>query len=76
MFVLQVVLHAILCFFYIEQAQDRLRTAGPYCQWERAHKLLGLLVRPVQSLCSWSAEASAFTQVMHRGCHAASRALL
>ena len=73
MVVLQVVLHAILCFFYIEQAQDRLRTAGPYCQWERAHKMLGLLVRPARNFL-YGAGASASTQAMHREYPAASRA--
>lgn len=41
---LQVFLHAIIVFYYIEHGKSKLARAGPYLQWERPHKMLKILV--------------------------------
>lgn len=43
---LQVSVHAVVVFWYIERAQDKLQASGPYLLWERQYKMVKLLVRP------------------------------
>ena len=40
----QVFVHALMVFRYIERAQDKLQVAGPYLLWERQYKMVKVLV--------------------------------
>lgn len=47
---MQVFVHAVVAFYYIERAKDKLQIAGPYLLWERPHKMVKILVLSEHSL--------------------------
>ena len=63
---MQVFCHALLVFYYIERAQDKLQAAGSYLLWERHYKMVKTLVSMISKMQRFGAHNSPCTKLhMH-----------
>ncbi len=62
----QVFCHALLVFYHIERAQDKLQAAGSYLLWERHYKMVKTLVRPMPQASAFDCFARSFPSQVGR----------